>query len=198
MEMLEALSQRSWMSPAAKERVELATTKYQDGIQDARPMLIQAELLTEDELQLFVYDETGDLLGIVIEERTRDPNGSVHVQEQEYPVFAHFSVPGIASCQLLRIQIPKEAQSKDETLWRDYVNMDFDVLAEQAYGQWPGRHSSEGPWDDPQWQHRCEFYDETLPAVWVPIPEPNGVDVTVRVYDKQGHRSNPARLLDRR
>jgi hypothetical protein len=40
-------------------------------------------------------------------------------------------------------------------------------------------------------------WEDTLPPVWISIPEPNSVVVSLYVYDKAGYRSNEVRLLDR-
>lgn len=40
-----------------------------------------------------------------------------------------------------------------------------------------------------------KYFKETLPTVWISIPEPNAVNVYVYIYDQKGHKSEPIKLL---
>ena len=40
------------------------------------------------------------------------------------------------------------------------------------------------------------YWVETLPEVWLSLPDPNKVEVDIYLYDKAGHKSNSVKLID--
>ena len=192
MRALEMIAQYPWMPPDGKELAQLAISKYQHGIIDPEPILICATLgkpigIDRVDLDFAVLDEDEDLSGFVVREESQCPGGDVTASEEDYPVYVHFRSPGIADVHMVPVQIRESRQRKDENRWLAYLNTDFDALARERIrsGIMSRKSLSSG-----------QFWQETLPPVWISIPEPNSVTVWVYVYDKAGHKSQPVRLLN--
>ncbi len=189
-----------WLPPEAQKRIQTATAMLDNSIIDPKPILMAATLSrtegsNEIHLGLLTFDEAEDLAGFIVREEAHDPNGSPVTREEDYPVYAHFPAVGIANIQLLRVHIREAYQRKDEKVWAEYLAMDFEGALEQAIkGGAVQVHASRGSWGDPAWDARHRFWEATLPPIWVSRPDPAGVTVWVRVYDKAGNRSDAVRV----
>jgi hypothetical protein len=188
---LQQLSQRPWMPSDAKERARTVITKYQDRVHDQEPILIVAVLLRSEgsekrELGLWAYDEDRDLAGFALREELRDLNGRVIELEERYPVFAHYPVIGVFDHCPVPVRVRDAGQRKDEGQWADYLDMDFDRIVKE---QLPDRSPPDF------WSRLWRLWEDTVPAVWISIPEADKVDVSLYVYDQAGHKSNVVNLL---
>jgi hypothetical protein len=188
---LQHLSQQAWMPSDARERTRTVIAKYQDHVRDQEPILIVAVLIKIEgsekcELGLWAFDENRDLAGFAVREESHDPNGRVITLEEHYPVFAHDPAIGVFDHCPVPVHIRDAHQRKDEKQWADYLAIDFDRLVRERV---PNR-SSPNFWDG-VWR----LWEETLPAVWVSLPEAGKVDVSLYVYDEAGHKSNVVNLL---
>jgi hypothetical protein len=162
-----------WLPADAKERAENALTKYQNKTPAPEPVLIVATLgkVTGDDqvyLNFLAYDEDRDLEGFVVEEEHQDPNGRRFKFEERYPAFTHLRMTTAADIIGFPINLRGVRERMDEERWVRY--RDEPVPA--------GIH-----WED------------TLPPVWISLPEPNRAAVSLFLYDSAGHKSNQVRLL---
>jgi hypothetical protein len=181
------------MAVDAKERVEEAMAKYCNKILDPEPILIVATLgkytgIDRVYLHLLVFDECEDLAGFVVREERHGPSGAPFVFEERYPVLTHLQPPGVADVLSIPVHIRDEHQRKDEERWVDYCDMPLPAHAGESI------RSEKVPRGSPVSGARWE---DTLPPVWISIPEPNNMVVSLYVYDKGGYRSNQVRLLNR-
>jgi len=171
-------------NPAAQERAKSALAQLNNGIVDTTPILIGAGLGADGsgEIHLGVtcFDEDEDLRGLRIKERHADPNGGTQVIDELYPVFASYytSPPYVAPAYSVRIRTAD--QRKDESAWKDYMISVLDELI-----RWSVQ------------KERTNIEDAvskappkpTMPPVWISIPEPNQVRVSISAYDRAGHES---------
>jgi hypothetical protein len=196
MDLLEEWSRRSW-PPDAKERITSAINKYKNKMVDPIPILIRAVFgkvePEEFKLYLAIFDEDEDLLGFVIREELKDPNGIVTTLEEDYPIFAHD--PGVCVANAyggFKIFARKDEKRKDEKVWEDYLKMDFDAKVSQL----------ELPSSSKNWyENEVEKYDrifqllESLqPAIFISMPNSDKLKVWIYVYDKAGNKSNTIEL----
>lgn len=198
LDNLKNWSQKSWLTTDAKERFNLAISKYKNGILDPEPVLLLAFLskpigIEEVSLGVVILDEDKDLLGFVIKEELQDTNGAKTVLE-EYPVFAHH--PGIlgANRYSFPISIRKNGQRKDDKLWTEYLAMDFDTQVKQI------KVTKSGDWlteESEYWGKLYKLWKDSLPPIYISIPDSNELNVWIRIYDEAGNRSNSIRLIDR-
>lgn len=198
--------------PDVNERMCLAIDNYQNKKMDPEPILLHAWLIIHVKqdrrenvyLNLEVFDEDVDLIGFLVKEESRDPNGTVHTLEEEYPALVHNPSLLVASTYRIPIFIRKNNQRKDEKRWQDYISMNFDNLKEQV-----AKHhervtlppSSKEALVYPiemmeSWDKIRKQWEESLPPVWLSIPEPNNTTIWIQVYDKAGHKSNIVNLID--
>jgi len=190
---LQRLLQYPWMPADAKERAQEAMAKYRNAALDPEPVLITATLgksagIAQVYLHLVVFDECGDLLGFVVTEQRQDRNGTQSVVEERYPVFAHLLPTGVADVLSIPVGIRDGHQRKDEERWAKYCDMPLSAHGGESTRGDTGSRS--GPMSATHWE-------ETLPPVWVSLPEPNNVVVSLYVYDRGGYKSNQVRLLNR-
>ena len=198
MYKLEDWSRRPWLPPDAKERFNLAIATYKNNTMDPIPILLIAFLskpIGSEEVNLcvVVLDEDKDIHGFVIKEESQDPNGIVNIFEEDYPAFAHH--PGIfgANSYIFPISIRKNGQLKNDKLWNKYLTMDFDAQVKQI------KVPKSGDW----FAEVGEYYDrvyklwkESLPTIYISIPNYNKLNVRIQVYDKAGNKSNSLKLSD--
>ena len=195
MDLLEEWVRKSW-PPDAKERITSAINKYKNDIVDPIPILIRVvgKIGSEEhKLYLAIFDEDEDLLGFVIREESKDPNGIVTILEDDYPIFAHD--PGVCVASAyggFEIFARKDEQRKDEKAWEDYLNMDFDAKVSQLE-----LTSSSKNW----YEYEVEKYDriyrllESLqPAIFISMPNSDKLKVWIYVYDRAGNKSNTIEL----
>lgn len=155
-----------------------AISKYENKSIDTEPVFILARIegVTEDPkayLHILSYDEDGDLSGIIIKEHIFYSNGNKKYIEEDYPVFKFWSPPRGAFPLIIFVQIRKSSQLKSEEIWNKYIsgeNIERDKISNAIY------------WGD------------TLPTVYISVPEPNKVEVEMYLYDKAGHKSKPILL----
>jgi hypothetical protein len=176
---------RDWFSDRAdvQQRIELAISKWQNGVPDPEPILMHAVIAESSEgvlLVLVTFDEDADVLGFVIEEERVDPNRVRMALSERYPVFTHLDPRGIAQFKPFPVQVRDEDQRKPDDQWQTYVSTPLQQLREEYMRRLNKEYAS---WRD------------TLPPVWVSVPEPNKVDVRLRVYDEAGHLSEPVSLF---
>jgi len=191
---LQSLCQHPALPSDVRERARTALAKYQDQVQDRQPILIVARLITLQEMKkydfaLWVFDEDRDLAGFVVREEVHGLDGTTTTLEERYPIFAHLVptwIDYVYHDYSVPIRIRSTHQRKDEKQWADYAGMDFgkvvrDRLPDQSV--------------DGFWSGFWTLWEETLPAVWMSLPEPNRVDVSFYVYDKAGNKSNIVKPL---
>ncbi len=167
-------------SPAEKERVESAISLRQNGVVDSQPVLFGAYIRRETDLGgglvgsalgFTFYDEDEDVVGCVIREERTAPDGSRQVLVEEYPVFMHYPTDYPLQPRYFPIQIRASDQRKDDQRWKEYAETDIRDKISARDGM--------------------RYFIETLPPVYVSVPEPNHTNVLVSVYDRAGHESNP-------
>jgi hypothetical protein len=190
---LEQFRHYRWMPVDAKERVEQAVAKYRNKILDPEPILIAATLgkytgIDRVYLHLLVFDECGDVTGFVVREEHHDPSGTSFVFDECYPVFTYLQPPGVADVLSVPVHIRDKDQRKDEERWANYCDNPSPTHAGESMGSGEVQRASGAS---------ATRWEDTLPPVWISIPEPNSVVISLHVYDRAGYRSNEVRLLDR-
>jgi hypothetical protein len=161
--------------PDIEQRCVLCLSKWQNRTLDPEPILVTAPLVrtaTESGrwyLSLEAFDEDKDTVGVGIREEYTDVNGLKTGLTEEYAAFVHQMMSEVMRLLICPVQIRDADQRKDAQRWDQYVKGE-------------GIHASR-PLSAVRWR-------ETLPPVWVSVPEPNRVDVYVYVYDQAGHKSN--------
>ena len=164
---------------ADEQRVELAMSKWQNHTLDPEPILITAGInkpigYEDMYIGMFTFDEDMDVLGLGIIEDYSDVNGLETTLTEEYPVFVYRMKPEVLDLRLFPVQIRDAGQRKNEKRWNEYIK---------------------GEGIDVNDVRRLKHWRETLPPVWVSNPEPNKVNVFVYIYDQEGHKSVPIKLL---
>ena len=156
---------------------QIAISKYENKIIDTNPVLIYALLTrpieSDYDIDLLIYHEGEDLLGIGINETYIDSNGLETELIEEYPVFLFLSPKKGAIPWMIPTKIRDSDQIKSEQRWKEYT-----------FG--------EGIEMDKIWD--AEYWTSSLPEVWISIPEPNKVEVEVYLYDKAGNKSKPVKV----
>jgi hypothetical protein len=185
--------QYSWMPADAKKRAQEAMAKYRNDTLDPEPILIVATLgrstgIDQVYLHLMVFDECEDLLGFVVREERHAPDGTQSVFEERYPVFTYSLMHRVADVLSIPVHIRDEHQRKDEERWTNYCDTLFPAHTEESM------RSEKVPRGNPV---PATHWEDTLPPVWISIPEPNNVVVSLYVYAKGGYRSNQVGLLNR-
>lgn len=163
-----------------EQRIELAQEKWQNGKIDREPILISAHLAKatgDDEhvyLGLFTFDEDVDVVGFGLKEDQVDTKNLKASLTEEYPAFVHRMSPEVVTLRLCPVQIRNADQHKNVQQWSEYVKGEgIDVSKLQGLRRWR----------------------ETLPPVWISLPDPNNTDVLVYIYDAGGHKSEPIKLV---
>lgn len=167
-------------SAAIKERIELAISLRQNGVVDSQPILLSADIIDDADLgggqvgfaiALAFYDEDEDVVGCVIREERAAPDGSRQALVEKYPVLMYYPTDGPLQVRYVPIQVRTSDQQKDDQQWKEYTETDR-----------RGKISARGG---------MEYFLETLPPVYVSVPEPNHTDVLMYLYDQAGHESDP-------
>jgi hypothetical protein len=111
--------------------------------------------------------EDKDLLGLGVVERFKDGTE----RSEEYPVYVHAGSTRVVRPGIIPVYLRDEGQQKDESRWEEYVR--GDKIDKWSMGHTGGR-----------------YYLDTLPPVYVSLPDPNKVDVLVYLYDRRGNKSS--------
>jgi hypothetical protein len=162
-----------------RNNANLAISKYENKRIETEPILIYALFRQSNEIEptilhLLTYDEDEDILGIGINEKYIDPNGTETNLNEEYPIFLFRNPPKGASPRIIPVQIRNLGQLKSEQLWDQYIageGIEMDRILNQLY------------------------WKSSLPAVWISLPDPNKTEVEIYIYDKAGHKSQPMKLI---
>ncbi len=169
-----------------RQRAQLAMSKWQDGVTDPEPFLIDVAMRganVEDggrmSLVLIIYDEDADYIGCVVEEEYVDSNGVTTTLVEKYPVFTHVD-RGEVHFRFVPVLLRDKNQRKPDEQWQKYVSTPLQQLQKEYKKRLKKTHWS---WRD------------SLPQVWVSIPEPNKVYVRLRAYDRAGHQSEQMNLV---
>ena len=186
MHFLQEMINRS-DEPDIDQRLRLAISKWQNGVVDPEPILIRGIIgdtaIRGEEimfLTLITFDEDVDLVGFVIEEEHMDSNGNSTMLMEKYPVLTHISDLGVVMWKGIPVLVRDKSQRKPDDQWQKYVSTPLQQLEEEYM-----RRTKKIYWS---WR-------DTLPPVWVSVPEPNRVDVWIRVYDRAGHLSERVALV---
>jgi hypothetical protein len=175
-----AVDLTNWRVPdkAAEQRVQLALSKWQNGVIDREPILLTAILTKAQgarvpEVVLIAYDEDKDLLGIGVMERHKDGTE----RSEEYPVYVHARPSRVRDGRWVPVYLRDEGQQKEKSRWEEYVRGD-------RIDEWSLRHVD-------------RYYQDTMPRVYVSLPDPNKVDILVYLYDRRGNKSSLVELTNR-
>lgn len=170
----------TWRGPdvETEQRTRLALSKWQNGVIDPEPILLSVSARKSSKthsvtLSLIAYDEDKDLLGIVVEEERSDANGAP--LSEYYPVYAHFRQMDTADTRSIGIQLRGKGDRKDEARWEEYVR------SEEI--------------EETSLKRNARHYMDTMPPVYITVPEPNGVAAWIRLYDGAGNQSARVRII---
>lgn len=136
-------------------------------------------------MMLTIIDQNEDVIGIEIRENCIDPNCCWIILEENYPVYIHCLSFDKASSHLIPLHIRTKCQKKDESAWSEYLKIDYRNLLKNWIQKNKDKPISPG-----------DFWEQTLPPVWISRPDPNKLDVWVWVYNKAGDKSEPIKLID--
>ncbi|MBW7990191.1 MAG: hypothetical protein FVQ84_09280 [Planctomycetes bacterium] len=162
-----------------ERHIESALSKWQNQTVDPEPILLTGDLSKSRGhehmyLGFITFDEDMDVYGLGINEVYTDVNSMKVSLTEEYPAFVHRMKPEVLDFRLFPVQIRDAGQRKNEQQWDKYVKGEgIDVNEVRELNLWRA----------------------TLPPVWVSIPEPNGVNVYVYIYDRAGNKSDPIKLF---
>ena len=160
------------------QRAQLALLNWENRVLDNKPILITG-LLTqvigyEDVyLALITFNEDKDIIGFGIMERCVDANGLKTFLIEEYDAFVHLVMPPVRDLRMVPLQIRNANQRKDNQRWDKYVRGEGIAVNEIR---------------------NVERWKETLPPVWISLPDPNSTDVYIYIYDNAGNKSDPIQL----
>lgn len=166
------------LPPEVRNRASQAISKWQNGVADSEPVLINAVLSTSEgseevALSLTIFDEDKDVIGFGIKEQHKRGNNHVEIIEEIYPAYIHYPLYRVANVWLVEpVCIRTENQRKNEDLWQKYVGGSGEIVSLMG----------------------VKYYD--FPPVWVSVPEPDKIDVWIWVYDKAGHKSEAVKLYN--
>ncbi len=156
-------------------RKRRALSMWRNGVPDGEPVIFYAVLTypshVPNALWLSIFHEDRDLMGIGIrEERLRDDGQSL-VREEQYPVYIHTSGDSdeVTDGSVVPVQIRDREQEMNAQQWAEYTQIHVDKLTTN--------------------------WEESLPPVWISLPDPGRINVYVYVYDQSGHKSVPAELV---
>ena len=187
--------------PDLRERSLLAIKKYKNKIIDPQPILLypclsQAIGTEKTGLYLEIFDEDMDTLGFIIREEVIDSNNILHTLEEEYPVFFNSPYSNVVITPLIPISVRSNNQKKDEQIWEQFLTTDYEYLKEEAArlnDKWY-QFFSENILDESL--SLKNKWKETLPPIWISIPDINDVTVWIQIYDKAGNKSDFIKLID--
>lgn len=184
---LQEIIHRSGDRVNVRERARLAISKWQDDVLEPDPILIDVALtkakVRDGErmfLMLVTFDEDADLVGFVIQEEHVDSNGIKTKILEKYPVFTHLDkCGGVVRFSFVPVLVRDENQRKPADQWEKYLSTPLQQLKEEYMRRLKKKYWS---WRD------------TLPTVWVSVPDPNRVDVQLCAFDRAGHLSERVSL----
>jgi hypothetical protein len=169
----------TWRGPdsAADQRARLALSKWQNGVIDHELILLTATLARASKerplvVTLVAFDEDKDLLGFGAVEKCKDGTE----RSEEYPVYVHLKQLGVIDTRAISVQVRDKSQQKDESRWEEYIRG-------KKIDEWSLKHVH-------------NYYTDTMPSVYVSLPDPNSVDVLIYLYDRGGNRSPPVELIN--
>lgn len=197
--ILEKLSQNSSVSQDVRDLARQAIANYRNGTIDPKPELLYLSPIIEtsesekNEFIITVIDEDNDLLGLGIKEESRDPNSKIDILEEEYPVFVHYPGLTVVNGYSIPFFIRSHEQQKNEKSWTDYLAIDFDTRMKQI--KLPYSSGDQFADTEEYFIRVYELWEDTLPLVWISIPDPDRLTVWIYVYDKAGHKSNSMKLV---
>lgn len=189
---LEADQARSTLEDRVKEkrdphgRAKIALTKLNDSVRVDGPFLISVNLGCRDDNEPVLFfaclDEGRNLRGICVREERTDPNGRTMALEERYPVYVAWPETNILANHTFSVAIRNGGQRKDEAAWNDYViSVQEDVIHKFVY---------DGPVDETIKVPPNEALERTRPPIWISLPEPNRVRVSLSIYDREGRESD--------
>jgi hypothetical protein len=154
---------------------------YKNNVVDIQPILINAGLSCIDSsgqwfVRVSLYDEDKDVLGWGICEEHRTSEGDERTLVEEYPVFIHNRQLDDEPLRFFQrpVYIRDSNQRKDTQLWQRFCDEGKGPLESDARTR--------------------EEYTRTLPPVYISIPDPNALAVSVYIYDEAGHKSDAVRV----
>ena len=176
--MIKNCSKHLPKSSGEMQRAQLALLKWENRVLDRKPLLMTA-LLTKAigaenvSIGLITFNEDKDIIGLGIMEKCVDANGLKTFLIEEYDAFVHWVIRPVLEIHMLPIQIRNAHQRKDNQRWDKYVR---------------------GEGIDVNDIRNVERWKETLPPVWITLPDPNSTDVYIYIYDNAGNKSDPIQL----
>jgi hypothetical protein len=194
----EILSKLNWIEnvflknnalPESNQLVNMAISKWQNGALDPEPFLLYNQLhefrndfkdsnFKSASLSFYIYDEEKDIVGLIIEEEHTDSQGTNTSFQENYPIFLHYVQKNVLRLIDIKVYM-RNGNKKNEEKWQEYANKSIEQLKNEFKS---GKNMINTPFID------------TLPKVWISIPEPNKVNVNLYVYDKNGNISQPLKL----
>jgi len=190
--VLDRIVNNSVIPIEAKKRAESSLLLWKNRVVDKKPILIHAVLekhkgIDETILTLIIYDEDKDTSGFVISEECLDANDVKSTLQEDYPAYVHNPPPAVADAYWFEVNVRDNHQRKDDKQWKEYTSKSLEELAKNHIQNDPSSEESFEP---------MQYWRETIPPIWVSIPEKNNVDVWIHVYDEAGHKSEPVKLLN--
>jgi hypothetical protein len=172
-----------------KERTRITLAKYENKTLGSEPVLLlaiisRAQGYERPDMGLLIVDQNEDVIGIGIREDCHEPNCCWKTIDEIYPVYMHTRSEKIKG-GIIPLHIRDNCQKKDESAWSEYLKLDYQNLLKD----WIQKNK-----DKPIFPG--DFWESTLPPVWVSKPEPNKLDILVWVFDKAGNKSEPIKLID--
>ncbi len=161
--------------PDVKERADLLIPRWENQVIDPEPILVWTYLakVRQDDnsfsynISLFIYDEDMDVLGMGITEEHISVHNQKEIIEELYPFYFHCNYSGHPQFGYWNpVEIRIERKTKNEKKWKEFVAI------------------KRSAWAD------------TVPPICVSIPEYGKKDVWVWIYDRQGNKSRPIKLLN--
>jgi len=169
-------------------RVEKALLQWKSEKANAEPMILYAIIADANlgehpnpkvPLMCKIFDEDSDVIGLGVREQYTDQAGQTVMLDEKYPLDVHRAPfysdsPTIIMMLEVDVHIRNQNQRKDETQWEAYVSgVGIDVN-----GMLDG-----------------DYWEKTLPPVWVSMPEAGKLDVFVYAIDSEGNMSSPIPLV---
>jgi hypothetical protein len=179
-----------------KERIITTLSKCENNTLELEPVLLQAYMMRAEgyerpDMILTIVDQNEDVIGIGIREDCHDSNCCWNTIEESYPVYIYCLPFDRATTGVIPLHIRTNCQQKDGKAWDEYVNLDYNKLCKEYLQQQvkpPEFFSIRSSLED--------FWERTLPPVWVSMPDPNKMDVWVWVFSKSGNKSEPIKLIN--
>jgi len=164
--------------PEVRNRADFAVSQWENGVLDPQPIIIYASLTKAegyDEIHflLGIFDEDKDILGLGISEQYAHSNDQQQEIVETYAVFAHARFVDVMDLYRIPFKVRENADTKNDQLWQEYVDSDYEQLLQERNG----------------WR-------ASIPPVYISIPHPQDVRVSVWVYDKAGNKSDLVELLN--